>query len=272
MKLNLNIKRSYGNEYDYRNVLAGIEIIKKKCRDYELGEYFDTIPTFAFKGIAKPESSSAIKTLELSIGDELYSIGNEISGENGWDAWKGVADIVKTTSGIGMNDWHWTLNTYRLKPEYAQLLIDELVLIENDIKRNYDAFLEEKRKKDAAREAEDEAIRNSIVSISTDSKEIEDECRHTMVYTHKLKFPDGEELTFIERSIFDFGTVINPDYAIKPGAKKGGLCMNGDDGKKYWYDLGDDGWIPVRELSENEETAFKYLGRFGKYAKSGIRM
>ena len=72
-------------------------------------------------------------------------------------------------------------------------------------------------------------------------KEKEDECGHTMVYTHKLKFPDGEELTLLNASIFDFGTVINPDYAIKPGAK-GGLCMNGDDGKKYWYDLGDDGW------------------------------
>lgn len=85
MKLNLNIERSYSNEYDYRNVFAGIEIIKKNCREYELGEYFSTSASFAFKGIANPVSSMAIDSLELSIGFELYSIGKEISGENGWD-------------------------------------------------------------------------------------------------------------------------------------------------------------------------------------------
>ena len=99
-----------------------------------------------------------------------------------------------------------------------------------------------------------------------------DEGGKTKEYVHTITFHNGEQLTFTERNVFDFGIVINPAYSVLPESKPGGLCLN-NNGTYQWHEFIDGkGWFPVRELTENEKTALKYLQAFGKLSGCNIRM
>ena len=67
---------------------------------------------------------------------------------------------------------------------------------------------------------------------------IEDEGGKTKCIHHRLVFDEGEVLKFSERNIFDFGRVINPEYALAEGADDGGLVnFDKETGKRYWMDF-----------------------------------
>lgn len=62
----------------------------------------------------------------------------------------------------------------------------------------------------------------------------------------------GETLSFLERDIFDFGRVVNPNYAIAPGVV-GGLSDLNDNNVLVWMAFAKgSGWQEVRPLTENE--------------------
>lgn len=263
-------RRSFDNKYDYEKILAVIERIKSRCQSYKIRESHSGHPADAFDGMSLPldDNETYLDDNYLLFFDSangLIDLNKSISGKYGWGE---IADIVNTQTGIGVNDWHWTLNTYVLKPEYSQLLIDSLNGLEKEIRANYDVFLIEEKKKEDAREA----IRQSIASIDTSERTITDEGGRTKEYTHTITFHNGEELAFTERNVFDFGIVINPSYSVAPGVEPGGLCLN-HDGVLSWHEfVANEGWAPVRELTENEMTAMKYLQVFGKFAGRGVRM
>lgn len=79
---------------------------------------------------------------------------------------------------------------------------------------------------------------------------------------------DGHNpLRFSCRNIFDFGYVINPDYAVAPGQEPGGLNNKG-----FWQTFdADKGWYDVRELTPDEKRAVRYLSLFPP-VYDGIRM
>lgn len=83
-----------------------------------------------------------------------------------------------------------------------------------------------------------------------------------------VSITDGSEtLRFSCRNIFDFGYVVNPEYAVAPGLEKGGLRN-----KDAWKTFEDGkGWYDVRPLTEFEKKALDYLYEFSPIATS-IRM
>lgn len=269
-KFKFRTRCSFDSKYDYENVFAVIERIKSRCPEYRIHESFERHPANAFDGMSLPDNDNEeyIRDHELLFfdsADNLIELNKTLSGKYGWDS---IADVIDTQTGVGINNWHWTLHTYKLKPEYSQLLIDSLNELEKEIRKNYEIFLSEEKKK----EDEREAIRNSIASIETSEKSIWDERGKTKEYTHIITFHDGERLTFIERSVFDVGIIINPSYSVVPGSKPGGVCLNRDGVLKWYKFVKNEGWIPIRSLTENEITAMNYLRVFGKYARSGVRM
>lgn len=269
-KFEYRTRRSFNRKHDYENILEVIQRIKLRCPEYIIHESFSGHPADAFDSMSLPENEkerfiSDDYLLFFDSADNLLRLNKSLSGKYSWNE---IADIIDTKTGIGMNNWHWTLNTYRLKPKYAQLLIDNLNSLEQEILKNYEVFLLEEKKKDE----ELEIIRRSIQSISTSEKSITDEGGKTKEYTHTIKFYDGEQLIFTERNIFDFGVVVNPAYSVAPGVSPGGLCLN-HEGNYYWHEFADGkGWIPVRELTENEKIALRYLQFWGKFSRCGIRM
>lgn len=86
----------------------------------------------------------------------------------------------------------------------------------------------------------------------------------------KVKITDiitGESAVFICRNIFDFGYVINPDYSIARGMEPGGILS----GNKWQTFDKNKGWYDVREATEFELKAIKYLHDFPPIS-IGIRM
>lgn len=263
-------KRSFDNEYDYKEILSVIERIKSRCQEYEIHETFGGHPTKAFDGMSVPLNDNEKHINDKyfifrNSADNLLELNKEISGEYGWNK---VADVVSTKSGIGVDDYHWTLNTYKLKPEYSQLLINSLNDLEKEIRTNYENYLAEQKSMYDKREA----IKQSILSIDTSKRPVIDEGGKTEIYTHTITFNDGEELTFSEQNVFDVGIVISPLYCVSDGLKPGALCLKCD-GRLQWHKfVSNEGWIPVRPLTENEITAMEYLRVFGGFSGHGIRM
>lgn len=133
---------------------------------------------------------------------------------------------------------------------------------------------EDRRRKEAeaqaAREARKQELLAQVDSWETTEETITDEGGKTKLYRHKLT-AGGRVLTFIDRNVFDFGRVINPDYDIADGVH-GGLCVKRD-GKQVWLNDGPDGgWIVIRELDELERTCMALVTEYGPFARAGIRM
>lgn len=77
----------------------------------------------------------------------------------------------------------------------------------------------------------------------------------------------GETLSFTCRNIFDVGYVINPNYAIAPGLKPGGIVNKGE-----WMTYTEGrGWEAVRPLTDFEKQAYRYLSHFSPI-DTAIRM
>lgn len=267
-------KRTFDDSYTYESVLDVIERIKSRCYDYKIRESFSGHLANAFDGMSLPVGDNEKflhddHMLFFDSADNLLNLNQSLSGERGWNA---IADAIETKTGVGINDWHWKLNTYQLKPQYAQLLIDNLNDLEKEIRNNYNASLVVKEKKEREENIKRLDIRKSIVAINTLERTVTDEGGKTKEYVHTITFHNGEQLTFTERNVFDFGIVINPAYSVLPESKPGGLCLN-NNGTYQWHEFIDGkGWFPVRELTENEKTALKYLQAFGKLSGCNIRM
>jgi len=75
----------------------------------------------------------------------------------------------------------------------------------------------------------------------------------------------GERLRFKCRNIFDFGYVVNPDYAVSPGEQPGGLVnVDPDSGDLFWHHQ-------RRPLTEFECRCVVYLDLYPPVV-DGIRM
>jgi hypothetical protein len=78
---------------------------------------------------------------------------------------------------------------------------------------------------------------------------MEDEGGSTYYIRHTCSFEDGEVLVFSERNIFDFGRVINPEYAVAPGLDPGGIPVRDTEADTwYWKDYME----PVYRVGDRE--------------------
>ena len=104
-----------------------------------------------------------------------------------------------------------------------------------------------------------------------EEKTIIDEGGKTVLCKHHFVV-GGKSFDYTERSVFDFGVIINPSYRITDDSPSGGIALM-KDGKLQWHVLLEDGgWVPVRPLTESEKTCYDIIARYGKFAKSAIRM
>ena len=100
--------------------------------------------------------------------------------------------------------------------------------------------------------------------------DIRDEGGKTKTYQHFFLIEE-ESLSFTERNVFDFGVVINPNYEITSG-ESGGIAIE-KDGVLQWHIFSsDNGWIPVRSLTDHEKICWTIIAKYGKFAGASIRM
>lgn len=129
---------------------------------------------------------------------------------------------------------------------------------------------QKREEKKAQYEKEKRELLSQVDNWKITEHNISDEGGKTKLYKHHFPIA-GEKLTFIERNVFDFGVVINPDYEINPGIS-GGLALKKDGILQWHIFTRDKGWIPVRPLTDQEQICWKIIKKYGKFAGAGIRM
>lgn len=132
---------------------------------------------------------------------------------------------------------------------------------------------EQKRQREERKiryEKEKEELISQVEDWEVGEYDICDERGKTKVYKHRFLIEE-ETLSFTERNVFDFGVVINPNYEITSG-ESGGIAIE-KDGVLQWHIFSsDNGWIPVRPLTNHEKICWTIVAKYGKFARVGIRM
>jgi hypothetical protein len=127
--------------------------------------------------------------------------------------------------------------------------------------------IEKKKEKDVTKQILEEEKKTMIIEILKQGYNQEEE---KDPYA-KIKITNpitNESALFNCRNIFDFGYVVNPDFAIVKGIEPGGMLNK----ENYWETFEHNkGWYPVRKATEFEIKAVKYLYKFPPIY-SGIRM
>ena len=132
--------------------------------------------------------------------------------------------------------------------------------------KEYEAIQERRRKA----EEEKQLLVSQVDRWEIKERTITDEGGTTKIYTHYFSI-NGEELSFIERNIFDVGVVINPNYKLAENLDKGGLAFY-ENGVMMWQTFeGDQGLVDVRPLTENEQICLDIVARYGKFAGACVR-
>lgn len=132
----------------------------------------------------------------------------------------------------------------------------------------------EKAQREAAEKAAEESRRQKEIKekeelVSKVDEWIINEGGKTKLYTHHFSI-GGESLDYTERNMFDVGVVINPAYNVAPGVSGGIAIMK--DGTLEWNTVGDNGWHPVRPLTDNEIVCYTIIAKYGKFANTITRM
>lgn len=138
----------------------------------------------------------------------------------------------------------------------------------------------EKAQREAAEKAAEESRRQKEIKEKEElvskidewiikERQITDEGGKTKLYTHHFSI-GGESLDYTERNMFDVGVVINPAYNVMPGVSGGIAIMK--DGTLEWNTIGENGWHPVRPLTDNEIVCYTIIAKYGKFANTIARM
>ena len=157
-----------------------------------------------------------------------------------------------------------------ISPEEYDRYIKENEKREKEIQEKEAEQRQQWEEKKAQYEKEKAELISKVDDWSIREYNIHDEGGKTKVYQHCFRI-GGSTLTFTERNIFDFGIVINPDYEITPG-ESGGIAMR-KGGVLQWHTFSsDNGWIPVRHLTDHEEICWTIIAKYGKFAGANIKM
>lgn len=155
-------------------------------------------------------------------------------------------------------------------PEEYDGYIHENEKRENAIREKEAEEQRQWEEKKAQYEKEKAEMISQVDDWSVSEQNIRDEGGNTKIYRHRFLI-GGETLLFTERNVFDFGVVINPNYEITSG-ESGGIAIE-KDGVLQWHIFSsDNGWIPVRSLTDHEKICWTIIAKYGKFAGASIRM
>lgn len=157
-----------------------------------------------------------------------------------------------------------------ITPEEYDGYIQENEKRENAIREKEAEEQRQWEEKKAQYEKEKAEMISQVDDWSVSEQNIRDEGGNTKIYRHRFLI-GGETLLFTERNVFDFGVVINPNYEITSG-ESGGIAIE-KDGVLQWHIFSsDNGWIPVRSLTDHEKICWTIIAKYGKFAGASIRM
>ena len=145
------------------------------------------------------------------------------------------------------------------------------------MKQYYQEWSAKQAEKEAKKQAEIEAYERekalALDGVAWDIKEREwtDEGGPTKLYIHTITV-NGKTYQLQEQNLFDVGRLIKPCYAIKPGIPAGGLFYIDKNNTPCWERLLRDNTTVCRPLEEDELRAYEIVEKYGKFAKSRIRM
>ena len=146
-----------------------------------------------------------------------------------------------------------------------------------DMKQYYQEWLAEQAEKEAKKQAKIEAYEKekalALAGVTWDIKEHEwvDEGGPTKRYIHTITV-NGKTYRLQEQNLFDVGRLINPCYAIKPGISSGGMFYRDENNIPCWRRFQPNDATVCRPLEEDELRAYEIVLKYGKFAKSRIRM
>lgn len=167
-----------------------------------------------------------------------------------------TAETTRINAGYtGIYDRSVTLSS-----KLQSVIIEEATRIQSEAAYALEQMEEEKRAKAEAM-AKEKAELLSGVKWETVEDTVYDEGGKTKEYIHILKI-NGETYKIRERNVFDVG-----------------ICHNRMDGGMYSKENGEwvidnltsEGWV-TEKISDSEKKAIEIVSRYGKYAKSRIRM
>ena len=146
-----------------------------------------------------------------------------------------------------------------------------------DMKQYYQEWLAEQAEKEAKKQAKIEAYEKekalALDGVTWDIKEHEwvDEGGPTKRYIHTITV-NGKTYRLQEQNLFDVGRLINPCYAIKPGISSGGMFYRDENNTPCWRRFQPNDATVCRPLEKDELRAYEIVLKYGKFAKSRIRM
>jgi len=168
----------------------------------------------------------------------------------------GYLAIARTALEAGGND------VDRRNQTEAELIATIQAALDNAEAEEKKAASEKKIKETRKNE-----VRQAIDRCETEKTSQADENGQVTEYLHAITLPDGEILKFVERNFGEGWRLISPAYKITPeAAEPGGLREGG-----MWVKPGEEGWRPVRPLTDNERAAYHYILIFGRFAGVGAK-
>jgi len=267
-KINLDLGFEQRAPKMYRWACEGalmvINRVAEVCDTFEFTERgYSGHPWNAFEFMANSDKNGNEAWVDDHDFGIIYSVAKALHEPN--QSWDAVADIV------GQRDTQYNNNVpvYRLKPEIAAMVKESLAIEASYLEKRLAEIQAEKEKKIVHLQS----VRDSVADIKTTVQDITDEGGKTKLYHHTVTCHSGTKFNFSERNVFDFGRVINPEYAVLPGERTGAL-FNIIDGKYYWmlFDSGKGGWNKAREIVGDELIAYTAVDELGLYADQGTRM
>jgi hypothetical protein len=247
--------------FECEGALKAINRVAEVCDTFEFTERgCSGHPWNAFEFMANHDKNGNDAWVDDHGFSIYYSVAKALHEPNG--SWEPVADIA------GHRE-HDNVPVYRLKPEFAALVKERMAIEASYLDKRLAKIQNEKNEKIAHLQS----VRDSVADIKTTVQDITDEGGKTKLYHHTVTCHSGTKFNFSERNVFDFGRVINPEYAVLPGGKSGGI-PNIIDGKYYWmlFDEDKGGWNKAREVVGDELIALSAVKELGLYADQGIRM
>lgn len=186
-----------------------------------------------------------------------------------------LLDKLGKLSDIADLDVEWTaernkrydsnvVEKHVLKPETQKIVDAELDTLIARVTKIRDARITEKEAAKRAYEEEKARLLNGV-AWTVSEKAISDEGGKTTEYEHHV-IVNGRDYMFIERSVFDFGRVINPNGH--------GLVDYNRENDEYYIRIfvDNEGWVRDRKMSDDEARAYLIVFKYGRYARAGIRM
>lgn len=162
--------------------------------------------------------------------------------------------------------------TIYTKKEPKEDFFNKLDFIESETERLRNKYIKDKEIIKLAEEITEKEDDIKHINIEEGNLEYDEEGRNGVPsYYYTVTFNNGESYKWIERNIFDFGTVFNPCFEIIDN-ESGGM-VNREENGEYWFETytTEHGWTNARKMTESEIKSYDIAKELGRY-KGIIRM